>query len=117
MLYAASERSRLELNTKSAMVTFFHLIHLVILWYLRPNREGMQLGWGRSWVCILSSELLSKTIDNLSCLSFRYQKMSIQNILLTLSGPGGGGLRGPDGQTHSCQSETSYPMMPKLGDF
>ena len=29
----------------------------------------------------------------------------------------GGGLRGPDGQTHSCQSETSYPMMPKLGDF
>ena len=34
---------------------------------------------------------------------------------LTLSGPGG--LRGPDGQTHSCQSETSYPMMPKLGDF
>ena len=34
---------------------------------------------------------------------------------LTLSGPGG--LRGPDGQTHSCQSETSHPMMPKLGDF
>ena len=33
---------------------------------------------------------------------------------LTLSDPGGGGLRG---QTHSCQSETSYPMMPKLGDF
>ena len=30
---------------------------------------------------------------------------------------GGGGLRGPDGQTHSCQSETSYPMMPELGDF
>ena len=29
----------------------------------------------------------------------------------------GGGLRGLDGQTHSCQSETSYPMMPKLGDF
>ena len=36
--------------------------------------------------------------------------------ILTLSGPGGG-LRGLDGQTHSCQSETSYPMMPKLGDF
>ena len=36
-------------------------------------------------------------------------------VRLTLSGPGG--LRGPDGQTHSCQSETSYPMMPKLGDF
>ena len=31
--------------------------------------------------------------------------------------PGWGGVRGPDGQTHSCQSETSYPMMPKLGDF
>ena len=31
--------------------------------------------------------------------------------------PRGGGLRGRDGQTHSCQSETSYPMMPKLGDF
>ena len=28
-----------------------------------------------------------------------------------------GGLRGPDGQTPSCQSETSYPIMPKLGDF
>ena len=40
------------------------------------------------------------------------------SISLTLSAPGGGGgLRGPDGQTHSCQSETSYPMMPKLGDF
>ena len=38
---------------------------------------------------------------------------------LTLSGPGGGGggLRGPDDQTHSWQSETSYSMMPKLGDF
>ena len=35
---------------------------------------------------------------------------------LTLSGPGEG-IRGPDGQTHSCQSETSYPIMPKLGDF
>ena len=32
-------------------------------------------------------------------------------------GGGGGGLRGPDDQTHSFQSETSYPMMPKLGDF
>ena len=30
---------------------------------------------------------------------------------------GGGGLRGPDGQTHTCQSETSYPMMPKLSNF
>ena len=28
----------------------------------------------------------------------------------------GGGLRGPDDQTHSCQSDTSCPMMPKLGD-
>ena len=36
-------------------------------------------------------------------------------IGLTLSSPGGSG--GLDGQTHSCQSETSYPMMPKLGDF
>ena len=35
---------------------------------------------------------------------------------LTLSDPGGG-LRGPDGQTDNCQSGTSYPMMPKLGDF
>ena len=41
---------------------------------------------------------------------------NIESCSLTLSGPGGG-LRGPDGQTHSCQSETSYPMMPKLGDF
>ena len=37
--------------------------------------------------------------------------------VLTLSGPGGGGLRDPDEKTHSCQSETSYSMMPKLGDF
>ena len=29
----------------------------------------------------------------------------------------GGGIRGPDDQTHSCQSETSYSMMPKLCDF
>ena len=34
---------------------------------------------------------------------------------LTLSGPGGDGS-GPDDQTHSCQSETSYSMMPKLDD-
>ena len=34
---------------------------------------------------------------------------------LTLSGPvGGGGLRGPDDKTLSCQSETSYSMIPKL---
>ena len=31
--------------------------------------------------------------------------------------PGRRGLRGPDDQTHSCQSGTSYPMMPKLIDF
>ena len=30
---------------------------------------------------------------------------------------GGGGLRGPDDQTHSCQSETSHSVMPKLCDF
>ena len=30
-------------------------------------------------------------------------------LIVTLSGPGGGELRGPDEQTHSCQSETSYP--------
>ena len=28
-----------------------------------------------------------------------------------------GGLRGPDGQTQSYQSETSYPMMPRLVTF
>ena len=32
--------------------------------------------------------------------------------------PGGGrGLRGLDDQTHNCQSETSYSMVPKLCDF
>ena len=37
---------------------------------------------------------------------------------LTLSGPGDrGGLSGPGDQTHSCQSETPYSMMPKLCDF
>ena len=29
----------------------------------------------------------------------------------------GGGAEMPGWPTHSCQSETSYPMMPKLGDF
>ena len=37
-------------------------------------------------------------------------------------GAGGGGgeggrIRGPDDQTHSRQSESSYSMTPKLGDF
>ena len=40
----------------------------------------------------------------------------LEHACLTLSG-GGGGLRGPDGQTHCRQSETSYSMTPKLGDF
>ena len=40
------------------------------------------------------------------------------DFCLTLSGPwGGGGLRGADYQTQSCQSETSYSMMPKLCEF
>ena len=30
---------------------------------------------------------------------------------------GPGRLRGPNDQTHSCLSETSYSMMPKLCDF
>ena len=55
---------------------------------------------------------------------FRSRKMSKYHFpvksysklkYLTPSGPGGG-LKGLDGQTHSCQSETSYSMMPKLGD-
>ena len=29
----------------------------------------------------------------------------------------GGELRGPDDQIHSCHSETSYSMIPKLCDF
>ena len=37
--------------------------------------------------------------------------------VLTLSGPGGEGLRRPAGQTHSCQSEISYSMTPKICDF
>ena len=47
------------------------------------------------------------------------EKRSRSKIVLLFFNPirPGGGLRGPDGQTHSCQSETSYPMMPKLGDF
>ena len=43
--------------------------------------------------------------------------LAISINTLTLSGPGGGGLRGPDDQTHSSQSETSYSMTLKLGDF
>ena len=50
-----------------------------------------------------------------------FSKVSFYSELLTLSGWGGGGegggLRGPDDQTHSCQSETSHSVMPKLYDF
>ena len=35
-------------------------------------------------------------------------------VVLTISGPDGGGA---DDQTNSCQLDTSYSMMPKLGDF
>ena len=35
-------------------------------------------------------------------------------VASTLSGPGGGGSEAQMTKTHSCQSETSYPMMPKL---
>ena len=45
---------------------------------------------------------------------FNFGDFSINPIC---PGGGGGGLRGPDDQTHSCQSETYYSMMPKLGDF
>ena len=31
--------------------------------------------------------------------------------------PGGGGLRGPDDQTHSWKAKASYSMMPKFGDL
>ena len=50
-------------------------------------------------------------------LSYRYidDLISFNNKRFNPIRPGG--LRGPDDQTHSCQSETSYPMMPKLGDF
>ena len=39
--------------------------------------------------------------------------------LLTLSGPEGGGegLRGQNDQIHSCHSETSYSIKPKLCNF
>ena len=48
-----------------------------------------------------------------------HQLFDSHATFLTLSGRGGGGggLRGPDDQTHSCQSETSYSMMSKLCDF
>ena len=71
-----------------------------------PHMEG----GGR----ILSTKFLGR--HNSSSKSSSTTKFGKFALNLTLSGPGGG-LRGPDGQTHSCQSETSYPMMPKLGDF
>ena len=43
-------------------------------------------------------------------------KANVLHPNTTLLGPGRG-LTGPDDQTHSCQSETTYSMMPKLGDF
>ena len=47
-----------------------------------------------------------------------WHKESLLNspIPLTLPVPGGG-VRALDGQTHTCQSGTSYSMMPKLFDF
>ena len=47
------------------------------------------------------------------CLS----KNKTKSLFFNPIGGGGGGLRGPDDQTHICQSETTYSMMPKLGDF
>ena len=50
----------------------------------------------------------------------QYSVNNLQSVITSFNPirpGGGGGLRGLDGQTHSCQSETSYPMMPKLGDF
>ena len=64
--------------------------------------------------------LLGVTLDNK--LNFKSHASNIckeakkLSALLNLSGRGGG-LRGPDDQTHNCQSETSYSMMSKLGDF
>ena len=48
------------------------------------------------------------------------EKESNDQMGLTLSGRkggGGGGIKGLDDHTHSCESETSYSMMPKHGDF
>ena len=43
---------------------------------------------------------------------------TLNNLTLVLGSGGGGGgeLRDPNAQTHSYQSETFYPRMPKLGD-
>ena len=81
----------------------------------------------------LSATSSSNTGEKFGCIpkialnakSFRYknfrQRISGQKISYLfpwnfgLSGPGGG-VRRLDDQTHSCQSETSYSMMPKLCD-
>ena len=59
---------------------------------------------------------LSSATSNLSSKS-RYRVKRLSDGGVNPIRPGGGGLRGPDDQTHSCQSETSYSMMPKLGDL
>ena len=59
------------------------------------------------WLKNQTAGLFDKTKTN----SVRCQANAIINPIRP------GGLRGPDDQTHSCQSETSYPMMPKLCDF
>ena len=41
----------------------------------------------------------------------------VSHLLLPYQTRGGGRLRGPDDQTHTCQSETTYFMMSKHGDF
>ena len=49
---------------------------------------------------------------------YRKEKIIRSMNLINPIRPGGGGkLRGPDDRTHSCQSETSHSMMPKLCDF
>ena len=65
-----------------------------------------------SVVFIKSSLLGANLIENLW-----KTWLASKQIHLTLSGPGGGGLRGPDDQTHCSQSETSYPMSPNFVTF
>ena len=68
-------------------------------------------------IIIFLGQVKNGSLVTMETVTFKLEVQKNTCLALTLSGPRGGGLRGPDGQTHICQSETSYPMMHKLGDF
>ena len=63
------------------------------------------------------SKVLEENYPNVSLIKFEQFCQNYGHLTLSGSGGGGGGLSGLDDQIHSCHSETSYFMAPKLCDF